>query len=91
MDALKRLLNGPCFGVLLNNGWDHHCPQTGAKHFKLEWAEMEERHRLTFETHEEGKLTFEEYLAGWSSTKSGRSPGLSFGASCARNRSLTPR
>lgn len=23
---------------------------------------MEERHRLTFETHEEGKLTFEEYL-----------------------------
>ena len=33
-----------------------------AKHFKLEWAEMEERHRLTFETHEEGKLTFEEYL-----------------------------
>jgi putative hydrolase of the HAD superfamily len=35
-----------------------------AKHFKLEWAEMEERHRLTFEIHEEGKLTFEEYL-GW--------------------------
>jgi putative hydrolase of the HAD superfamily len=25
---------------------------------------MEERHRLVFETHEEGKLTFEEYL-GW--------------------------
>jgi putative hydrolase of the HAD superfamily len=24
---------------------------------------MEERHRLTFETHEEGKLTFEEYLS----------------------------
>jgi putative hydrolase of the HAD superfamily len=33
-----------------------------AKHFKLEWAKMEERHALTFETHEEGKLTFEEYL-----------------------------
>jgi putative hydrolase of the HAD superfamily len=33
-----------------------------AKHFKLSWAEMEERHALTFETHEEGKLTFEEYL-----------------------------
>ncbi len=27
----------------------------------LEWPEMEERHRLTFETHEEGKLAFEEY------------------------------
>jgi len=33
-----------------------------AKHFNLAWAEMEGRHRLTFETHEEGKLTFEEYL-----------------------------
>jgi len=49
-------------GVLLNNGWDHLARRRVAKHFKLEWAEMEERHRLTFETHEEGKLTFEEYL-----------------------------
>ena len=48
--------------VLLNNGWDHHARRRVAKHFKLEWAEMEERHALTFETHEEGKLTFEEYL-----------------------------
>jgi phosphoglycolate phosphatase-like HAD superfamily hydrolase len=49
-------------GVLLNNGWDHHARRRVAKHFHLEWAEMEERHRLAFETHEEGKLTFEEYL-----------------------------
>jgi putative hydrolase of the HAD superfamily len=49
-------------GVLLNNGWDHIARRKVAKHFNLEWAEMEERHRLTFETHEEGKLTFEEYL-----------------------------
>ena len=49
-------------GVLLNNGWDHIARRKVTKHFKLEWAEMEERHRLTFETHEEGKLTFEEYL-----------------------------
>jgi putative hydrolase of the HAD superfamily len=49
-------------GVLLNNGWDHHARRRVAEHFKLEWAEMEERHALTFETHEEGKLTFEEYL-----------------------------
>jgi FMN phosphatase YigB (HAD superfamily) len=49
-------------GVLLNNGWDHIARRKVAKHFKLEWAEMEERHALTFETHEEGKLTFEEYL-----------------------------
>jgi putative hydrolase of the HAD superfamily len=49
-------------GVLLNNGWDHHARRQVAQHFKLKWAEMEERHRLAFETHEEGKLTFEEYL-----------------------------
>jgi putative hydrolase of the HAD superfamily len=51
-------------GVLLSNGWDHHARRRAAKNFKLPWAEMEERHRLVFETHEEGKLTFEEYL-GW--------------------------
>jgi putative hydrolase of the HAD superfamily len=51
-------------GVLLTNGWDHHGRRRAARNFKLPWAEMEERHRLVFETHEEGKLTFEEYL-GW--------------------------
>jgi putative hydrolase of the HAD superfamily len=49
-------------GVLLTNGWDHHARRRAAKNFQLPWAEMEERHRLVFETHEEGKLTFEEYL-----------------------------
>jgi len=49
-------------GILLNNGWDHIARRRAAKHFKLEWAGMEERHALTFETYEEGKLTFEEYL-----------------------------
>jgi putative hydrolase of the HAD superfamily len=50
-------------GVLLTNGWDHHARRRTAANFKLSWAEMEERHRLTFETHEEDKLTFEEYLS----------------------------
>jgi putative hydrolase of the HAD superfamily len=50
-------------GVLLTNGWDHLARKRAAKHFKLGWAEMDERHRLVFETHEEGKLSFEEYLA----------------------------
>jgi putative hydrolase of the HAD superfamily len=49
-------------GVLLNNGWDHIARRKVAKHFNLPWSEMEARHRLTFESHEEGKLTFEEYL-----------------------------
>ena len=50
-------------GVLLTNGWDHHARRRAVKNFNLDWAEMEERHRLTFEIHEEGKLTFEEYLS----------------------------
>jgi putative hydrolase of the HAD superfamily len=50
-------------GVLLTNGWDHQARRRAAKHFNLEWAEMEERHALNFETHEEGRMTFKEYLA----------------------------
>jgi putative hydrolase of the HAD superfamily len=50
-------------GVLLNNGWDHIARGQVAKHFKLDWAEMDTLHRMAFETHEEGKLTFEEYLS----------------------------
>jgi putative hydrolase of the HAD superfamily len=49
-------------GVLLSNGWDHHARKRAAKNFKLAWAEMEDRHHLTFDTYEEGKLTLEEYL-----------------------------
>lgn len=50
-------------GVLLTNGWDHLVRRRAAANFKLEWAEMEARHRLTFEVYEEGKLTMDEYLA----------------------------
>jgi putative hydrolase of the HAD superfamily len=50
--------------VLLTNGWDHLARKRAAKHFNLDWAEMDSRHHLVFETHEEGRLTFEEYL-GW--------------------------
>lgn len=49
-------------GVLLSNGWDHHARKRAAMHFKLEWGELEDRHHLTFDTYEEGKLTLEEYL-----------------------------
>jgi putative hydrolase of the HAD superfamily len=51
-------------GVLLTDGWDHHARKRAATNFKLEFAEIEDRHRLTFETYEEGKLTLDEYL-GW--------------------------
>ena len=62
-------------GVLLTNGWDHHARKRAATDFGLEWAEMENRHNLAFDTYEEGKLTLEEYLTGWCSTRSGLHPG----------------
>jgi putative hydrolase of the HAD superfamily len=49
-------------GVLLTNGWDHHARERAAKLFDLDLNEMEERHHLTFDTYEVGKLTLEEYL-----------------------------
>ena len=49
-------------GVLLTDGWDHHARGRAATHFNIEFDEMDERHHLTFETYEEGKLTLEEYL-----------------------------
>lgn len=50
-------------GVLLTDGRDHHARKRAAKRFKLEWAEMEERHSLNFGIFEAGKLTLEEYLS----------------------------
>jgi putative hydrolase of the HAD superfamily len=49
-------------GVLLSNGWDHRARKRAATHFKLSWADMEDRHRLNFATYEEGKLSLREYL-----------------------------
>ena len=49
-------------GVLLTDGWDHKARRRAATHFKLKFSEMEDRHHLTFDTYEEGKLTLEEYL-----------------------------
>jgi hypothetical protein len=44
-------------GVLHFDGWGHHSRERVAAHFKLNRAEMEDRHRLTFEADVEGKLT----------------------------------
>ena len=48
--------------VLLTNGWDHTMRQQAAQKFALDYEEMNERHHLTFDTYEEGKLTLAEYL-----------------------------
>jgi putative hydrolase of the HAD superfamily len=50
-------------GVLLTNGWDHHARKVAAKKFGLDLAEMEDRHHLTFDTYEVGKLSLTEYLS----------------------------
>ena len=49
-------------GVLLTDGWDRRARGRAAKAFKLDGAEMEERHHMTFEIYEEGKLTLDDYL-----------------------------
>lgn len=49
-------------GVLLTNGWDRAARKRAAEIFSLDQAEMQERHHLTFDTYEEGKLTLDEYL-----------------------------
>ncbi len=49
-------------GVLLTNGWDRQARKKAIKLFKLDADETEERHNLTFDTYEVGKLSLEEYL-----------------------------
>ena len=49
-------------GVLLTNGFDHAARGRAAAKFKLQLADLENRHHLTFDTYEEGKLTLQEYL-----------------------------
>jgi putative hydrolase of the HAD superfamily len=49
-------------GILLTNGWDHTMRQKAAEVFDLDYEVMNERHHLTFDTYEEGKLTLDAYL-----------------------------
>jgi putative hydrolase of the HAD superfamily len=49
-------------GVLLTDGWGHKFRKLAVKEFNLNIEEMENRHSMTFETFEIGKLTLEEYL-----------------------------
>ncbi len=50
-------------GVLLTNGWDHGARKRAAETFHLDYAEIEERHHLTYDTYEGGKLSLKDYLA----------------------------
>ncbi len=48
-------------GLLLTNGWDRNVRARAAERFNLDKAEMDERHHLTFDTYDAGKLIFDEY------------------------------
>ena len=50
-------------GVLATNGWDRDSRELAARTFGLDLKEMDERHRLNFDTYECGKLTLAQYLA----------------------------
>jgi putative hydrolase of the HAD superfamily len=49
-------------GVLGTNGWDRPLRIKAAEKYGFDFDEMNERHHLTFDTYEEGKLTLDEYL-----------------------------
>jgi putative hydrolase of the HAD superfamily len=49
-------------GVLLTNGWDRGLRKLVAAHFEIDAAEMDERHHLTYDTYEAGKISLSEYL-----------------------------
>lgn len=49
-------------GVLLTNGWDTALRKQTAEHFGVDYAELDHRHRVTYDTYEEGKMALETYL-----------------------------
>ncbi len=49
-------------GVLLTNGWDRGGRTKAAEHFNLDKDDVDERHHLTFDTYEIGRLSLDEYL-----------------------------
>lgn len=50
-------------GVLLTNGWDRHSRTLAVNKFNLDEEEINERHHLTFDTYESGKLSLDDYLS----------------------------
>lgn len=49
-------------GVLLTNGWDTALRKKTAEHFGVDYSELDHRHRVTYDTYEEGKMSLETYL-----------------------------
>ncbi len=49
-------------GVLLTNGWGRTVRRAAAETFQLDYTDMDERHHLSFNTYEDGKLNLDQYL-----------------------------
>src|SRR5215469_2952259 len=49
-------------GVMLTNGWDRKAREAAANKFGLDLGELNDRHQMTFDTYESGKLSLDEYL-----------------------------
>jgi putative hydrolase of the HAD superfamily len=49
-------------GVLLTNGWDRGLRKLVASQFQIDPDEMDERHHLTYDTYEAGKISLSVYL-----------------------------
>src|ERR1700744_2284615 len=49
-------------GVMLTNGWDRKSREAAAKKFGLDMDDLNDRHRMTFDTYEAGKLSLDDYL-----------------------------
>jgi putative hydrolase of the HAD superfamily len=49
-------------GVILTNGWDKVGRRKASQTFNLDYEEINERHHLTFDTYELGKLSLNDYL-----------------------------
>jgi putative hydrolase of the HAD superfamily len=48
--------------VLLTNGWDRHMRRDAAEKFGLDLDDLNDRHKMSFDTYEEGKLNLDTYL-----------------------------
>jgi putative hydrolase of the HAD superfamily len=65
---MKKKTSGPTTiftdigGVLLTNGWDRESRKKAIQLFNLDPVETEERHHLSFDTYESGKISLSEYL-----------------------------
>jgi len=48
--------------VILTNGWDRKLRRSTADLFDIDYRALDERHHLTYDTYESGKLSFDDYL-----------------------------